>query len=161
IDASFLAVKGNTETFRSEQPCWIEYAYTSPFTCRSITIRGSGNNHYQANRLIVQACDDAGSFRTITTLKPPRHGWQAGGAAVAHAIPPTAACRFRFAWDRAGSEPGAEDLDSAKWKPVLRIQGISLSSVPRLHQFEGKTAAVWRIGDLTAREQIPDALCVA
>lgn len=159
VDAQFLARKGGTEIFRSAEPCSIRYAFEQPFTCRSITITGGGNN-YQANRLLVEAGDDGEHFRAVARLEPPRHGWQDGDADVTHAIPPTTARFFRFVWDRAGSEPGAEDLDAAKWTPVLRLRRIALSSAPRLHQFEGKTGAVWRVSPRTTAEQIPEALCV-
>jgi predicted GH43/DUF377 family glycosyl hydrolase len=159
VAAQFLVEPGNKETFRSDDPCWIQYAFAEPFSCRSLTIRNAGNNS-QGDRLRVEASDDGKTFRFVAQLAPPRHGWQNTDAAVTHAIPPTVARFFRFSWDKAGTEPGAEDLDSAKWKPALRLQGLELSSSPRLHQFEGKTGEVWRISPETTAQQLPDELCV-
>lgn len=159
VNAQFLAGLPGRESFRSDDPCWIQYAYDKPFTCRNITIHTNGNN-YQSHRLIVEASDDGRTFRYITRLEPPRHGWQDGDADVTHAIVPTTARFFRFVYDKKGSEPGAEDLDAAKWKPVLKIGGIRLSSEPRIHQYEGKSGVVWRISKRTTTTQIPDADCI-
>ena len=52
---------------------------------------------------------------------------------------------FRFSWTPEGTEPGAEDLDAAKWKPLLKLENILLSNQPMINQYEGKTGAVWRI----------------
>jgi hypothetical protein len=159
MDASFLLNADNRENFRSDSSCWIQFAFDQPFTCRTIHIRTNGPN-YQAHRLIVTASDDGAVFRTITRLEPPRHGWQDNDAGVTHAITPTTARFFRLVYDTAGSESGAEDLDAAKWKPVLKVCGISFSSAPRLHQFEGKTGEVWRVSRRTTAAQLPDSLCV-
>lgn len=159
VDASFLLDANNRQNFRSDTACWIQFAFNQPFTCRSIHIRTNGPN-YQAHRLIVSASDDGNTFRTITQLEPPRHGWQDNDAGVTHAITPTTARYFRLTYDTTGSEPGSEDLDAAKWKPVLKVCGIALSSAPRLHQFEGKTAEVWRVSPRTTTAQLPDSLCV-
>ncbi len=159
VDAQFLAEKGHEEIFRSEEPCWIQYAFDQPFTCRSLLIHTHGNN-YQAHRLLIEASDDGENFHLVQQLEPPRHGWQDSDAEVTHVITPTTARYFRFRYDPSGSEPGAEDLDAAKWKPVLKMKGITLSAAPRLHQFEGKTGEVWRISRRTTAEQLPDSLCV-
>ena len=154
----YLVKKDNRKAFRSSEPCSIEYRFDKPFTCRSIIIRANGSN-YQANRLIVRCSNDGIHFRTVCRLEPPRHGWQDEGN-VTHAIEPTTASFFRFLYDTTGSEPGAEDLDGAKWKPSLKITGIELSEVPKIHQFEGKTGAVWRISSRTKHEEVADSLCV-
>lgn len=159
VDASFLAADQNKETFKSDDPCWIQYAFEEPFTCRTITIRTGGNN-YQAHRLRVEVSDDGKHFRETERLDPPRHGWQDNDADVTHAIKPVTAKYFRFVYDKNGSEPGAEDLDAAKWKPSLRVRGITLSSAPRIHQYEGKSGQVWRISKRTTASLVPDDLCV-
>jgi hypothetical protein len=159
IDPGFLLDPTNRENFRSDTSCWIQFAYGQPFTCRSIHIRTNGPN-YQAQRLIVTASDDGAHFRNVERLEAPRHGWQDNDAGITYAIKPTTARYFRLVYDTAGSEAGAEDLDAAKWKGVLKVCGIKLSSSPRLHQFEGKTAEVWRISRSTTTAQLPDSLCV-
>lgn len=153
-----LADPNNTERLRSDEPCWIQYAFDAPFTCRSLTIRPDGTN-YQCQRLKVEASDDGQTFRPVCQLDAPRHGWQEEGRAVTHAVPETTARFFRFVYDPAGSEPGAEDLDTAKWRPALKVEGIELSSAPRLHHYRGKSGAVWRISPRTTDEQTPPALC--
>ncbi|SDM09674.1 Glycosyl hydrolases family 2, sugar binding domain [Catalinimonas alkaloidigena] len=173
VDATFLAYagqkrqspdapwnqEGGKDQFRSDGPAWIQYAFAEPFTARSVLIRTKGNN-VQSHRLRIEASDDGQTFRAVAQLEPPRHGWQDTDADVTHTIPPTTARYFRFHFDPAGSEPGAEDLDAAKWKPTLKIAGIELSGAPRIHQFEGKSGAVWRISPRTTPEQLPDSLCI-
>ena len=160
FDATFLTELDNVdERLRSAEPCWIQYEFARPFLCRSIRIVRDGNN-FQANRLTVEASDDGQQFREVARLQPPRHGWQDRDAEVTHAIPATSARFFRFRWDPAGSEPGSEDLDSAKWSPVLKIRGIHLSSVARVHQFEAKSGLVWRVSPATTDEQVSPEICV-
>lgn len=159
VDATVLVDPENEQTIRSETSCWFDYTFAEPFTARSLRIR-RGGGAYQANRLRVEASDDGRTFRLVAQLGAPRHGWQDRGIDVTHALPPTTARVFRFSWDPAGSEPGAEDLDFAKWRAVLRLQGLELSGAPRLHQFEGKSGAVWRIAPPTTPAQVPDALAI-
>jgi hypothetical protein len=162
-DPSALAVPGNKAMFTSERPCWIQFAYDQPFTCRSIVIRPGGftvAGSIQGNRLLLEASDDGRAFHTVARLEPPRHGWQDGDADVTHAIAATTARFFRFRYDPEGSEPGSENLDSAKWRQSLKLREIDLSSEPRIHQFEGKEGEVWRVSRRTTAEQVPDSLCV-
>ena len=152
-----MAVKENASAWRI--PGWIQFSYEEPFTCRSVTITPDGGN-FQAQRLILEASDDGMTFRTASRLQPPRHGWQNGSGKVTHAIPPTTAKYFRFLFDKEGSEPGSEDLDSAKWSPVLKLKQIELSSEPRIHQFRGKNGQVYRVSPRTTRRQVADENCV-
>ncbi|QIP13609.1 DNA-binding protein [Spirosoma aureum] len=145
VNPQFLIDRTSKESFKSDTACWIQYAFDQPFTCRSVLIRTGGNN-YQAQRLQIEVSNDGKTFRPIERLEPPRHGWQDTDADVTHAITPTTARYFRFVYDKAGSEPGAEDLDAAKWKPGLKLIGLELSAEPRINQFEGKSAIVWRVG---------------
>lgn len=151
---AFLAFphEGN-ETFKSDTACWIQYKYPQAYTCRSIKIHTGGNN-YQALRLLVQSSDDGKQFTTVTRLDPPRHGWQDNDEDVTYAIPSTTAKYFRFVYDKEGSEPGAEDLDAAKWKPSLKVMGIFLSDEPVIHQYESKNGSMWRISKNTTDLQV-------
>lgn len=157
--AQALAMPENKVGFKTDQPCWVQYEFKAPFTCRNITIR-TGGNSYQAHRLLIEVSDDGRTFRSLGRLSPPRHGWQDTDADVTHAIVPTTAKFFRFVYDPSGSEPGAEDLDAAKWKTVLKITGIALSAEPRISQYEGKSGVVWRVGKKTTAEELPDNLCI-
>src|SRR5205085_7688369 len=123
-------------------------------------IINKNRNNYQQNRLIVEASDDGKTFRNVTRLEPPRHGWQDWNADYTHSIGATTARFFRFTYDKSGSEPGAEDLDAAKWKPSFKINGIELSSEATINQHEGKSGEVWRISKRTTAEQIPSNICV-
>nr|WP_121271931.1 glycosyl hydrolase [Pedobacter schmidteae] len=158
-DASGLVIAGNKKSFGSNEPCWFQYAFAQPFTTRSITIKTGGNN-YQAQRLELQVSDDGKLFRSIGRLEPPRHGWQDTDADVTHAITPVTARYYRFVYDKSGSEPGSEDLDAAKWKPSLKLLNLELSAEARINQYEGKSAAVWRISKRSTSVQIPARLCV-
>lgn len=163
-DAQFLVAQNNAKDFVSEDPCWIQYAFDQPFTCRSITVyseKGKYNaQNYQSKRLLIEVSDDGTTFRSLGRLESPRHGWEDWDAPVTHSIIPATAKYFRFIYDTAGSEPGAEDLDSAKWKPKLQMRGLELSGAPRLQHFEGKNGSAWRIGSRTRSQQVPGNLCV-
>lgn len=150
---SFLADKSVSETFRSTSPCWIQYEFEKPFLCRSLEIES--NNNYQAQRLTIFASDDGENFKKIKQLTPPRQGWQNVDEDFTFSIPETRARFFRFYWDPAGSEPGAEDLDGAKWSPTLRIRNITLSSEPKIENFEGKNGSIWRLSKRLSAEDIP------
>lgn len=153
--ADFLATENSKESFRSDTTCWIQYSYSEPFTFRSVRIRVGGNN-YQAQRLIVQSSNDGVSFTTITRLVPPRHGWQDTDEDVTHAIPATTAKYFRFIYNKEGSEPGAEDLDAAKWKPNFKVVGIYVSDEPMINQYESKNGSIWRVGKNTTTAEVHD-----
>ncbi len=158
-DVSVLTTKGNKQKFRSADNCWIQYAFKTPFTCRSIHIRTGGNN-YQAQRLIIESSNDGKNFTKVTRLIPPRHGWQDTDEDFTYAIEPTTAKYFRFVYDKKGTEPGAEDLDAAKWKPVFKVNEIVLSGQPKINQYESKNGSVWRIGKPTTDDEIPNADCI-
>ncbi len=159
VNADFLIKETSKESFRGDSSCWIQYAFTQPFTCRSILIKTGGTN-YPSHRLIMQSSDDGVNFTTVQPLSPPRHGWQDTDADVTHSIPATTAKYFRFVYNREGSEPGAEDLDAAKWKPVLKVRGIQLSSEPVVNQYESKNGEVWRVSLPSTNQQLPSEDCV-
>jgi hypothetical protein len=159
VDARFLIDKNSKETFRSEKPCWIQFAFKEPFTCRSVQIQPSGRN-IQAQRFTIEAGDDGVNFKKIVQLEPPRQGWQNDDFPMTHSIPPTTARYFRFLYNPEGTEPGSEDLDAAKWKQSLKINRIVLSSEARIHQYEGKNGSVWRVSPRTTQEQIRPEECI-
>lgn len=159
VDASGLVIAGNKKSFGSNEPCWFQYAFAQPFTTRSITIKTGGNN-YQAQRLEIQVSDDGKAFRSIGRLDPPRQGWQDTDADYTHSIAPATAKYYRFIYDKRGSEPGSEDLDAAKWKPSLKLLNLELSAEARINQYEGKSAAVWRISKRSTAAQLPDQICI-
>ena len=140
----------------ADEPCWIQYAFDESALVRNIEIEPSGTN-IQCQRLLVKASDDGVIFHTVKQLVPPRQGWQNTGYRTTFSIPPTKARYFRFEWTPVGSEPGAEDLDAAKWKPVLRLKHIRFSSWPLMDNWEAKAGYVWRIAPDTPEEDIPSA----
>ncbi len=158
-DAQFLASKDNKKGFSSEKPCWIQYSFDQPFTCRSVKIL-TGWNNYQSNRLVVEVSDDGINFRRHFRLEPPRAGWLDLDANATQLIPEVTARYFRFVYNPEGSEPGAEDIDDAKWAPALRLLGIELSGETKINQFEGKSGAVWRIAKRNTADQLPDSKCI-
>ena len=133
-------------TFRSKEPGYIQFDYDDAQTVRSVEIIPSGNN-VQSQRFLVQASDDGASFRDVRQLVPPRQGWQNTDQNYTYALPETTARHFRFSWTPEGTEPGSEDLDAAKWSPVLKVKDIRLSSEPRIDQYESKNGSVWRIAE--------------
>lgn len=54
---------------RSSYPCYIQYEYEQPFTCRNVEIVLNGNN-YQAHRLKVTASEDGVNYRFVKQLVP-------------------------------------------------------------------------------------------
>ena len=157
--AQLLIDPFNKKNFSSDEPCWIQYEFEQPFACRSIIIHS--RNNYQSNRLIIQTSNDGKEFTTITRLEPPRHGWQDWDAGYTHSIQPTTAKYFRFVYNNEGSEPGAEDLDAAKWRQSLKLAALELSGEAKVDQYEGKNGSVWRISKYTTPEQLPNEVCVA
>ncbi len=149
----------NEKRFRSADPCAIIFAFAEPFACRSVTICPDGGN-YQCQRLKLEASDDGKAYRTVCWLDAPRHGWQDGDRPVTHCIATATARFFRLAFDPAGSEPGSEDLDHAKWSPVLKVKQILLSSEPRVHHYRGKNGSLWRVSPRTTEQQVPAVDCV-
>jgi hypothetical protein len=158
-NAGRLARPDNPERYRSDKACCIRYDFEKAFTTRSVTITPDGSN-YQCQRLRVETLGDDGSWRLVAQLDAPRHGWQDEGRPVTHALPETTSQSFRFSWKSDGSELGAEDLDSAKWAPVLKVQSIVLSSEARIHQHRGKAGEVWRQSPATTDAQAPAKSCV-
>ena len=61
----------------------------------------------------------------------------------------------RLEWSPEGTEPGAEDLDAAKWKPVLRLKGVKFGSWPLIDNWEGKAGYVWRLAPETPEVDLP------
>ena len=143
---------------RSSYPCYIQYEYKQPFTCRNIEIVLNGNN-YQAHRLKVMASDDSVNYRFVKQLVPARQGWQNTDENSTHSIPATTARYFRFYWTPEGSEPGSEDMDAANWRPNLKIKQLRLHQEARLNQWEGKAGLVWRVAESTSEEEIGKEDC--
>ena len=158
-NAQFLVTDTSRESFRCDTPCWVQYEFDRPFTARSLVVHTNGNN-FQSHRLSVAVSDDGKTFRHHTQLEPPRHGWQDTDADVTHGIDSVTARFFRFSYNKSGSEPGAEDVDAAKWRQSLKISGLRLSAEPVIHQYEGKSGAVWRVSKRTTEEQAPSSVCI-
>lgn len=144
--------------YRANNPGWIQLEYKEPTTVRSIEIVPSGNN-LQSQRLLVQASIDGKTFSNVRQLTPPRQGWQNTGFNYTYSIPATTAKYFRFQWTPEGTEPGAEDLDAAKWKANLKLKKINMYAYSQISGWEGKSGAVWRIAEETPAGDIADADC--
>ncbi len=143
------AVSTSKGYYLATKPASITYTFDSPVTVRSMRVVPKGNN-VQAQRLLVQVSDDGVNFRDVKQLVPPRQGWQNTQCDYTFSLPTTTARYFRFSWTPDGTDPGAEDMDAAKWKPLLKLQDVVLSNQPMVNQYEGKSAAVWRIDTDTA-----------
>ena len=137
----------------ADKPCWIQYELEQPTLIRNVEIEPSGTN-IQCQRLNVKASNDGVYFFPVKQLTPPRQGWQNTGYNTTFSIPPTRAKYFRFEWTPEGSEPGAEDLDAAKWKAVLRLKDIKLGTYALIDNWEGKAGYVWRIAPDTPEEDL-------
>jgi len=145
--------KNGKGVYCADSPCWLQYEFKKPTRIFNVEIEPSGTN-IQCQRLTVKASDDGITFRLVKQLTPPRQGWQNTGYNTTFSIPPTQARFFRFEWTPEGTEPGAEDLDAAKWKPVLRLKDIRLGVLPAVDNWEGKAGFVWRIAPDTPAEDL-------
>ncbi|NGM64536.1 glycosyl hydrolase [Sphingobacterium sp. SGR-19] len=143
-DIQHLAQKDNDRRFATSQPGWIQYAFEQPFPCNAVKVDRRANN-YGSNRLKILVSNDGVNFDELMQLKSPRTGWLDWDNGVTHTIPYTEAKYFRFVFDPTNFEPGAEDLDAAKWKPSINLIGITLFEEPRVHQYEGKIGEIWRV----------------
>ena len=137
----------------ADEPCWIQYEFDKPTLIRNIEIEPSGTN-IQCQRLTVKASPDGVFFQTVKQLTPPRQGWQNTGYNTTFSIPSTTTKYLRLEWTPEGTEPGAEDLDAAKWKPVLRLKNVKFSSWPLIDNWEGKAGYVWRIAPESPEEEL-------
>jgi len=154
-DASFLADPKKDDNFKFAEKGWIQYEFAQPFKCKSIVIETKGRD-FQAQRLIVEVSDNGIDFKFHERMVAPRHGWQDMDFAHTHTITPVTAKYFRFVYDPVGTEPGAEDLDFAKWKQNLKVSKITLSNQALIDNYEGKSGAVWRLSPETSAKQIPN-----
>ena len=159
VNASFLPDVTSKQTFRSDSNCWIQYSYQQPVTVRQVKIKKQ-NNAYQSQRFIIQQSDDGSNFSTVDTLQPPRHGWQDWDEPYTHAVKNFTAKHIRFVWQKEGTEPGSEDLDAAKWRPVLRVQGIYISDEPVINNYEAKNGSIWRVAANTTDTEVNKSLAV-
>lgn len=158
ITTSESVTRDDKGSFRATEPGWIQYEYPEAVTFHSVEIIPSGNN-LQAQRLLLTISMDGQHFLPVKQLTPPRQGWQNTDYNYTYAIPTTTARFFRFEWTPEGTEPGAEDLDAAKWKATLKVRDIRLSDQLRINLWEGKGGYVWRKGDITTEEEVPTQEC--
>ncbi len=128
----------------ASSPATIMYRFDNPVTVRSMYVEPEGNN-VQSERLLVEASESGRDYYKVRQLVPPRQGWQNTSCGYTFSLPVTTARYFRFSWTPAGTEPGSEDLDAAKWKALLKLRSITLSSENRIDSYEGKAGYVWRI----------------
>ena len=133
-----------TFPFSAKEPCEIVFKYDELFTARSVTIVTGGNN-IQAHNWKVYASEDGQNYRFLRDIKPARRGWQDTGIQSSYSLPEAKAKYYKFCWDPAGSDPGSEDLDAAKWKPNLKVADIQLSSEPIVDNWQAKNGQVWRV----------------
>ncbi len=152
-DAGFLADPSSKQTYKCDSACWIQYSFSQPVTIRQVKIKKQ-NNAYQSQRFIIQRSNDGIHFNAIDTLQPPRAGWQDWDEAYTHAVKTFTSKFIRFVWSKDGTEPGSEDLDAAKWKPVLRVQGIFVSDEPVINNYEAKNGSVWRVATNTTAAEV-------
>lgn len=158
-DAFFLPDANAKQTFRSDSNCWIQYYYPQAVTVRQVKIKKQ-NNAYQSQRFIIQQSNDGINFTAVDTMQPPRHGWQDWDEAYTYALKNFTSKYIRFVWQKEGTEPGSEDLDAAKWKPALRVQGIYISDEPVINNYEAKNGSVWRVAANTTNEEVSNTLAV-
>lgn len=128
-------------------------------TIRSVRIRPNGTS-IQALRVSISASADGKTWKPIRQLQAPRQGWQNNGHAYTYALKPFSARYVKLSWTPEGSEPGAEDLDAAKWKPTLKLQEATFSSEPKIDNWEGKAGQEWRIAPETSATDVPDELYI-
>ncbi|MFV0564735.1 MAG: glycosyl hydrolase [Flavobacteriaceae bacterium] len=158
-NANFLSNASKAQNqLRINEPGYIQYEFETPFACKSIQIETKGNN-YQAHRLMVEVSNDGKIFKNLGRLETPRSGWQDTDVFYTHSLSVEAKF-FRFVYNPEGSEPGAEDIDMAKWNAPLKLTKIILSEAPLIDNYQGKSGAVWRLSSRNTEAQIPISDCV-
>lgn len=160
FEASFLNDETKENQFRLKEKGWIQYQFDQPFLCKSIQIETKGNN-FQAHRLQMEVSEDGIIFKNLGRLTTPRQGWQDTDAFYTHSIVPTKAKFFRFVYNPEGTEPGAEDVDAAKWNQGLKVAKIFLSNEPLIDNYQGKSGVVWRLSPQITDTQIPISDCIS
>ncbi|MCR8666766.1 glycosyl hydrolase [Aestuariibaculum sp. M13] len=159
VDASFLSDNSTEQTqFRLGEPGYIQYEFDMPFDCKSLQVETKGNN-YQAHRMLVEIGNDGKTFKSLGRLETPRSGWQDTDAFYTHSLFAKAKY-FRFVYNPEGSEPGAEDIDMAKWNSPFKVTKIILSEEPLIDNYQGKSGAVWRLSSRNTEAEIPKSECV-
>lgn len=149
IKAESITVSDNVTcnddgSFRANEECWIQYDFGTVVSPKALEVTPSGTN-IQSQRLVVLSSENGTDFIANDTLVPARQGWQNTQAKTTFALKLKPARYYRLTWTPAGTEPGSEDLDAAKWKPTLRIKALKFIATPRIHQWEGKAAYAWRV----------------
>ena len=101
--------------------CWIpKYSYPQPVTIRQV--KKKAEQCYQSSALSSSKATMAMHFNAVDTFSHPCRLAGLGRSLYTR-------CKnihfniYRFVWNKDGTEPGSEDLDAAKWKPVLRGTG--------------------------------------
>lgn len=145
---------------RANEPCWFEYDFGHDVDIRNIEILPSGTN-IQCQRLSLEIkAEGSSEYVKVKDLTPSRQGWQNTACGSTFSLPANAKGRYyRFSWTPAGTEPGSEDLDAAKWKPTLRLKKMIFHVDPRVHQWEGKAAYAWRVAEASTDTDLPKQLC--
>ncbi|MGF1925597.1 MAG: glycosyl hydrolase, partial [Bacteroidia bacterium] len=110
--------------------------------------------------LTLEVSNDGVTFRKVVQLEAPRHGWQDTDEDFTHSLIPTTAKFFRFQYNKAGSEPGSEDLDAAKWKQSLKIVKLELSAEAKIGHYQGKNGSIWRVSKRTSSNEVPANLAI-
>lgn len=144
--------------YRATTPGSITYDLGSERRVCHIEIMPSGNN-IQCQRFRISASCDGIHFSLVKSLTPARQGWQSTGYSFTEALPPTQARYIRLDWSPEGTEPGAEDLDAAKWKAVLKLRGVRFGTTPLLSHWRGKAGYTWLVAPETTAAELPDTLC--
>lgn len=144
--------------YRATTPGSITYDLGREHRVCHMEIIPSGNN-IQCQRLQVSASRDGQHFTSVKQLNPARQGWQSTGYSFTEAIPPTMARYIRLDWSPEGTEPGSEDLDAAKWKPVMKLRGVRFGTTPLIGHWRGKAGYTWLVAPETTAEEIPDTMC--
>ncbi len=144
--------------FAASEPAWIAIDMGAKRLFTNIEIAANGTN-MQAQRMMVEVSDNGKDYRLVKQLVPPRQGWQNYDYNTTFAIPPTEGRYWRLSWTPAGTEPGSEDLDAAKWRPRLGLKNATFYTQPRIDNWEGKAGYVWRIAPKTNPQELPDSIC--
>lgn len=146
--------------YRATKPGSILFDFGRVQLVRNLEIIPSGNN-IQCQRMKVMASNDGVNFYLLKQLQPARQGWQTVGYSFTEAVKPALARYIRLDWTPEGTEPGAEDLDAAKWRPVMKMAGVRFGAVPKIGQWRGKAGFTWLVGPETTAEELPPTDCVA
>lgn len=164
IDVSQL--KNRNGSIVSDKPGWIQYAFTKPLTCRSVTIYGIPDNLYNSFNCHLEVSDDGINWEYPIKLNSPLLGGLQSNLSASFSIKPATGRFFRFLFNADEFNPEKSKLKfSTGWlpgyhQPTIGVSKIILDENPVIEGWQHKNGSIWRQGGSPDSDYITESLCV-